>query len=211
MSEAETASRDDRLPWLGEEAEPQQDHRTRDAIGLAIVAALLIFGVSYWIASQSWQRGRAEQEAATAPQVAAPLPKEPVKQHAAVNPQHHHAVSEQKVAANKPAKPAAKAKPVAVAENAAPKAKPAAAVPKVALATVRIGAFTSPGQAKIGWHQMVRAYPALAHLPAVVVDASGFSKKPVYRFEIATASQANSDVLCQRMSRIQLSCGAVTR
>jgi len=208
MSETETASRDDRLPWLGEEAEPQQDHRTRDAIGLAIVAALLIFGVSYWVASQSWQRARTERETATAPPVAAPLPKEPVKQQAAVKPQHHRAVSEQKVAADKPAK----AKPVAVAEKAAPKAaKPAAAAPKVELATVRIGAFTSPGQAKIGWHQMVRAYPALAHLPAVVVDASGVSKKPVYRFEIATASQANPDLLCQRMSRIQLSCRAVTR
>ena len=58
MSEADTVPTEERLPWLGEEAEPVRDHRTRDAIGLAIVAALLIFGVSYWIASQSWQRAR---------------------------------------------------------------------------------------------------------------------------------------------------------
>src|SRR6476661_1484260 len=86
MSETETASRDDRLPWLGEEAEPQQDHRTRDAIGLAIVAALLIFGVSYWIASQSWQRARERAEnQAVAPPAAVPLPKAPQ----AVVTRHH--------------------------------------------------------------------------------------------------------------------------
>src|SRR5690349_3566998 len=89
MSEAEVAPPEDRLPWLGEEAEPREDHRTRDAIGLAIVAALLIFGVSYWIASQSWQRGKAEQEAATTPPTAAPLPNAPAKRHAAVKPRHH--------------------------------------------------------------------------------------------------------------------------
>ena len=217
MSEAETAPPEDRLPWLGEEAEPQQDHRTRDAIGLAIVAALLIFGVSYWIASQSWQRARTSEEAANSPPVAAPLPKAPPQQHAAVKPRHHQVaapVKERAVAANKMPKPAAKeksAEPVALAQKATPKTAKAAAAPKIELATVRIGAFTSPVQAKIGWHQMVRAYPGLAHLPAVVVDASGVSKKPVYRFEIATASQANSDLLCQRMARIQLSCGAVTR
>jgi hypothetical protein len=243
MSEAEVTPPEDRLPWLGEEAEPPQDHRTRDAIGLAIVAALLIFGVSYWIASQSWQRGHAEQEA-VAPPVAAPLPNTPARQQAAVKPRHHRKAStspvneravaqraptrpKQEVAINKAPKPVAKVqpeKPVAVAQNAAPKAaKPLAAAPKVQVATllsnevgtsrrlVRIGAFTSPVQAKVGWRQMVRAYPALAHLPAVVVDASGSRAQPVYRFQIATASQANSDILCQRMARIELSCGAVTR
>ena len=87
MSEADTVPTEERLPWLGEEAEPVRDHRTRDAIGLAIVAALLIFGVSYWIASQSWQRARerAENEA-VAPPAAVPLPKAP---RIAAEPQHH--------------------------------------------------------------------------------------------------------------------------
>ena len=246
MSEAEVAPQEDRLPWLGEETEPTPDHRTRDAIGLAIVAALLIFGVSYWIASQSWQRGHAEQEA-TAPPVASPLPKMPATQHAAVKPRHSKTTAsatelaiaqrtpahpKQELAAAKPATASAPqavaktqaTKPVAVAQNIAPKAaKPAPAAPKVQVATllsndvgtsrrlVRIGDFTSPDQAKIGWRQMVRAYPALAHLPAVVLDASGAHAQPIYRFQIATASQANSDILCQRMARIELSCGAVTR
>jgi len=78
MSEADTVPTEERLPWLGEEAEPVRDHRTRDAIGLAIVAALLIFGVSYWIASQSWQRARERAEnQAVAPPAAVPLPKAP--------------------------------------------------------------------------------------------------------------------------------------
>jgi hypothetical protein len=58
---------------------------------------------------------------------------------------------------------------------------------------------------------MVRAYPALAHLPAAVVDASSVRSKPSYRFEIGTTSEANSAVLCQRMARINFACAVASR
>ena len=229
MSEADTAPETDRLPWLGEEAAPPRDHRTRDAIGLAIVAALLIFGVSYWIASQSWQRARdrAENEA-VGPPAAVPLPKV-IKQSGTAQLHHRRQIttaprvaeraatqSKQQIATkapttsevikaveNKgPAKPAVKSTEQQVATATPAPAKPGR--------VVRIGTFATPGEAKAGWRSMVRAYPALAHLPATVVDASSSRSKPSYRFEIGT-SQANSDLLCQHMARIAFSCAVATR
>ncbi len=235
MSEAEAVTQEDRLPWLGEEVEPPREHRTRDAIGLAIVAALLIFGVSYWIASQNWQRERAQREAATMPPAAVPLPKAPPRPRVAVRQPHRRigTAPTQRLAENEatraaPKTPSETAKTVAapttsevvkaVAANEAPKAaKPVAESSGKQLASgappgstgrlVRIGTFASPFQAKLGWRSMVRAYPALVHLPAVVV-ATGKSQAS-YRFQIGTSSQANSELLCQHMQRINYSCGIV--
>ena len=74
---------------------------------------------------------------------------------------------------------------------------------------VQIGAFGSVHQAKVGWRYMVRAYPAVAHLPAVVRPDRNSRGRVFYRFRIGTTSQAHSEVLCQRMQTIQLSCAVV--
>ncbi len=74
---------------------------------------------------------------------------------------------------------------------------------------VRIGAFGSREQAKLGWRYMVRSYPAVAHLPATVVGDRNSNGDHFYRFQIGTTSQAHSEVLCQRMERIQFSCAVV--
>lgn len=74
---------------------------------------------------------------------------------------------------------------------------------------VRIGAFGSRQQAKLGWRYMVQAYPAVAHLPATVVEARNSRGRPFYRFQIGTTSQAHSEVLCQRMGKIRFSCAVV--
>jgi hypothetical protein len=74
---------------------------------------------------------------------------------------------------------------------------------------VRIGAFGTRYQAKLGWRYMVRAYPAVAHLPATVVETHNSQGRAFYRFQIGTTSQAHSEVLCQRMQRIQFSCAVV--
>jgi len=230
MSEADTVPTEERLPWLGEEAEPVRDHRTRDAIGLAIVAALLIFGVSYWIASQSWQRARERAEnQAVAPPAAVPLPKAPQ----AVATRHHPKAATasstptriaQRSVAHPKQQLAAKAPSTsevakAVTETKIAATKPATTTPAKEVATstpvtgriVRVGAFASPIEAKLGWRSMVRAYPVLAHLPAAVVDASSARSKPSYRFEIGTTSEANSAVLCQRMARINFACAVAAR
>jgi hypothetical protein len=74
---------------------------------------------------------------------------------------------------------------------------------------VQIGAFGSIHQSKQGWWYMVRAYPAVAHLPAVVRPSRNSKGRTFYRFQIGTTSQAHSEVLCQRMEKIHLSCAVV--
>jgi hypothetical protein len=74
---------------------------------------------------------------------------------------------------------------------------------------VEVGAFGSVQQAKLGWRYMVRTYPAVARLPAVVRPDRNSHGRIFYRFRVGTTSQAHSEVLCQRMQRIRLSCAVV--
>ncbi len=74
---------------------------------------------------------------------------------------------------------------------------------------VQIGAYGSRIQAKRGWVAMAREYPALKRLPAVVAVTRNSRGRLFYRFQIGTTSQAHSEVLCQRMQRIDLSCAVV--
>jgi len=74
---------------------------------------------------------------------------------------------------------------------------------------VRIGAFGTRQQAKLGWRRMQRAYPAVGRLPATVVTDRNSRGRTFYRFQIGTTSQAHSEVLCQRMQTIHFSCAVV--
>src|SRR5690242_16846395 len=74
---------------------------------------------------------------------------------------------------------------------------------------VRVGSFGTRQQAKLGWRYMVRAYPAVTHLKATVVGDRNSRGRHFYRFQIGTTSQAHSEVLCQRMEKIRLSCAVV--
>jgi SPOR domain len=90
-----------------------------------------------------------------------------------------------------------------------PKPWPPRVIAGAAGRLVQIGAFGSTHQAKRGWWFMVRAYPAVAHLPAVVTTTHNSRGRAFYRFQVGTTSQAHSEVLCQRMQKIQLSCAVV--
>lgn len=74
---------------------------------------------------------------------------------------------------------------------------------------VQVGAFGSRHQAKRGWWFTVRAYPAVGHLPAIVTATRNSRGRAFYRFQVGTTSQAHSEVLCQRMHMIRLSCAIV--
>lgn len=74
---------------------------------------------------------------------------------------------------------------------------------------VQVGAFGSVHQAKRGWWFMVHDYPAMAHLPAVVRETRNSKGTTFYRFDVGTTSQAHSEVVCQRMTKIDLSCAVV--
>ena len=109
---------------------------------------------------------------------------------------------------------AAEGSPETVDETAKPAEKPLKLWPATQSGgahgrIVRIGAFGSREQAKLGWRYMVRSYPAVAHLPATVVGDRNSHGEHFYRFQIGTTSQAHSEVLCQRMERIQFSCAVV--
>ena len=114
-------------------------------------------------------------------------------------------------AAPEPGRPAPEAAPAA-------KPQPASVLPRpwdprmfegASGRIVQIGAFGSTHQAKRGWWYMVRAYPAVAHLPAVVRTSRNSTGRTFYRFQVGTTSQAHSEILCQRMERIRLSCAVV--
>lgn len=128
--------------------------------------------------------------------------------------------------ATRPAPDKPKAAPAAaVVETAAPKAspaKPAIAKPaplKVWPATVsegangrvvRIGAYGSRTNAKKGWWQIIRRYPGMRRLNAVVAPVPApRTGKTYYRLQFGTTSQAHSEVLCQRMRAIRKTCAVV--
>ena len=113
------------------------------------------------------------------------------------------AVSAQRPAASSPAIAAP------TSDYVLPRPWPPRVVAGAAGRLVQIGAFGSTHQAKRGWWFMVRAYPAVAHLPAVVTTTRNSRKHTFYRFQIGTTSQAHSEVLCQRMEKIHLSCAVV--
>jgi hypothetical protein len=56
---------------------------------------------------------------------------------------------------------------------------------------------------------MVTAYPAFGHLKATVVADRNSRGRRFYRFQIGTTSQAHSEVLCQRVEKIRMSCAVV--
>ena len=75
---------------------------------------------------------------------------------------------------------------------------------------VRIGAFSSRRQAKRGWWAIVRHYPGMKRLKAVVAPVPSLrTGRTLYRLQFGTTSQAHSEILCQRMRIIGQSCVVV--
>jgi hypothetical protein len=119
--------------------------------------------------------------------------------------------SEQKAAEAPPDTPITTAAPAAKPAQPSPALKPWP--PRVTAGAygrlVQIGAYGSRIQAKRGWVAMVHEYPALQRLPALIVDSRNSHGRDFYRFQIGTTSQAHSEVLCQRMQKIDLSCAII--
>lgn len=252
MSDSRTAGGLDRLPWLTDEparkAAPPGP-RSRNLLGWAAAAVLLVAGGSFWLGTRSQtaeaplpiggrpsatvkvppaQPVQPQVQIAPQPQVA-PAPSPQVREEQA--PQVHIApppvkkVIVREIVRQVVTVPAKEEKPAAAQANqaaaATAPARPHVSAPAqltpwpprvVAGASgrlVEIGAFGSVTQAKQGWRRMVRVFPAVAHLPAVVRPDRNSKGKVFYRFRIGTTSQAHSEVLCQRMQRIDFSCAVV--
>ncbi len=75
---------------------------------------------------------------------------------------------------------------------------------------VRVGTFYSRRQAKQGWARIVRVYPGMRNLRAVVAPSPSLRNgRTFYRLQFGTTSQAHSTVLCQRMRIVGQSCVVV--
>ena len=105
------------------------------------------------------------------------------------------------------ARPTSKPAPVTAAEPAPLPVWPVRAEQNSAGRLVRVGTFTSASQAKRGWTRIMRFYPGMKRLPALAVPIQAVpSGRRYYRLQMGTTSQAHSEVLCQRMRIIGVSC-----
>ena len=226
----------DRLPWLPDEpARAGPAKRRRGGLAAWAVAAIVaVAGVGSWIGyrtvapSSEIPVGKAPPAATVqlpAPRPATPevhLPAQPEVTASVVPEVRPSSAREVRIASTPASRSREPAAPTPVAKAAEPAPAPVVArpVPRAgpweprvtsgaAGRLVQIGAFGSVPQAKRGWRYMVRAYPALSRLPAVVRPTRNSKGRVFYRFRIGTTSQAHSEVLCQRMQRIALSCAVV--
>jgi hypothetical protein len=146
----------------------------------------------------------------SAPQRELPIERpRPARRVVVQNPEAPTEAPEESGSALPPTSAAPPAKPVANPDSKPLKAWPAWQSEGAQGRIVRIGAFGTREQAKLGWRYMVRAYPAVARLKATVVGDHNSRGRRFYRFQIGTTSQAHSEVLCQRMERIRFSCAVV--
>jgi hypothetical protein len=101
------------------------------------------------------------------------------------------------------------------AEEKAPERKPVtywpASVSENAYGrVVRIGTFSSRLQAKRAWWKVVKVYPGMKSLKAVVAPVPSYRNgRTYYRLQFGTTSQAHSEILCQRMRIVRVSCSVV--
>lgn len=110
------------------------------------------------------------------------------------------------------AEPATTAAPQAIAPPAVAKPAPLTLWPAdvsegAAGRAVRIGTFPTRLGAKRAWSRIVRVYPGMKRLKAVVVPVPSVRNgRTYYRLQFGTTSQAHSAVLCQRMRIVGQSC-----
>lgn len=99
---------------------------------------------------------------------------------------------------------------VAVKRPAPTPAWPAAVSKGADGRVVRIGTYSSRRQAKLAWWRLVRHYPGMERLKAVVAPVPSLrNRQDYYRLQFGTTSQAQSEVLCQHMRSIAQSCVVV--
>lgn len=238
MTDTRVALGSDRLPWLDDEPAAKPKRSSNEPWLIAAVAILLVAAASYWLGVRTAHSGGSIVAPTSGPVVSAPLPaprtqaapevqlpstpevqlpqtpelQESVAPAPRFSPQRR--ASRVRHESRKPAAMSSPKETVAAAPSSPPKDKPLTLWPATQSAgaegrIVRIGAFGTRQQAKLGWRYMVRAYPAVAHLPATVVENRNSRGRAFYRFQIGTTSQAHSEVLCQRMDKIHLSCAVV--
>ena len=99
------------------------------------------------------------------------------------------------------------------APRAAPAGAPVPLQPVVRGRIIQTGAFSSRTQAEAAWQQMVAKWPYLATKPRLIapleVRSTDGKATRMFRVQLATASQAQSEVICQRLQSARQSCVVV--
>ena len=230
MSQAQLAGGPDRLPWLADEPKPKPKRGANPALAAGVLVALA--AATFWIGTRGGLEHAPVPEPVTVKAPSARVPEMAPQPEVKIVPPSEvmpaplpevwpEPVREIRIAPPRPLKvEEIEAAPVAVSRTAPP---PAPVIARAAPLTpwpprvtagaagrlVQVGAFGSRLQAKRGWWAMVRSYPAMAHLPALVVETRNSRGRHFYRFQIGTTSQAHSEVLCQRMEQIRFSCAVI--
>lgn len=210
MSRVDAAAAMDRLPWLPDEPQPQQATRRGGALlGWSAAAIALASAVGLWIGTRSIDQAVAPSVQPGQPTATVRLPEARPAAPAVVRMPAQREVNLARApeVRSAPARdvPIAAPPPQETAPLAArePSAGAAVAAPGRA---VQVGAFGSPPQAMNGWRYLVRAYPGLGGLEPVVTTSRNSKGRLYYRVQVGTTSQAHSEVLCQRMQKIDFSC-----
>ena len=219
----------DRLPWLSEVPRtPPPAKKRRRFPWEWVVAGLLVLlaGLgAYWLVTR--QAGEAEPEPSSvekdisrvAPDAEIPsvsdmtqndaLAAEPVEapEQTAPRPEDRRPVRR-----DRPRAPQPTAEPeIAVTAPAAEVAIPAQ--PVVRGRIIQIGAYPTREEADVAWQYVVRKWPYLASKPKLVspieVRSTDGRGTRMYRLQLATASQAQSAVICQRLETSKVSCVVV--
>lgn len=238
MADGHAAHDPDRLPWLADTRIRRRSSDSASLLAWAVAATLLVAGVSYWMGMNSVTRPepvdlagrsppaatvRLPEPAVVPPQVREALPPpvapvvEPAPPIAAPEPVRAAAPKTKAApAARKERARPASTKKKALRKKAAPRrpaqlrAWPASQSAGAQGRLVRIGTFASRRQAKQGWARIVRVYPGMGRLRAVVVPSRSLRNgRTFYRLQFGTTSQAHSEVLCQRMRIVAQSCVTV--
>lgn len=240
MAYAHAAPDLERLPWLkNEPTAPAKPSETPLLLTWALVATAVIAGASYWVGSNSRLQPPSETLPSATVWLPQPVESEAAPALAPVMPQVEPVAEPRDVTipprreVRRPRRTLApmerdEALPAVVADqqtDAAPVEKgpdptlasreeltywPASESEGAAGRVVRIGTFASRIQAKRAWWKVVKAYPGMKTLKAVVAPVpSRRNGRTYYRLQFGTTSQAHSAVLCQRMLMIRVSCAVV--
>ena len=224
----------DRLPWLTEVPRAPAPEKKRRRfpwgwVAAAILAVAVGFG-AYWLATRDFRQTAAPESAAGEDQMpAAPgdelseipsvsdmtegeeLTAEPVETPVEIAPQPRGtARSQPRRESSQPAEPAAEPES---AETAATPVVTIPAQPVVRGRIIQIGAYPTRAQADLAWAYVVKKWPYLASKPKLVspieVRSTDGKGTRMYRLQLATSSQAQSAVICQRLETSRVSCVVV--
>jgi hypothetical protein len=100
-----------------------------------------------------------------------------------------------------------------VARREASAPTPVSLQPVVRGRIIQTGAYTSRQEAELAWQSLVRKWPYLGTKPRLIspleVRSTDGRATQMFRVQLATASQAQSVVICQRLTAAKQSCVVV--